>query len=572
MVVASALLPSGCAVGGQAAKDPAVSVARTEPLTPLGSYLAARHAEARGDAHAAARFYRQALDNDPDNINLLRRAYFFSSVEGDVSGAATLAARLMLRDPSASIAPLVVAAELGAQGKYEEVAALTSQVGRQGLNGFLTPVLEAWAKAGLGDAKGAMRALDALDENPGYLTLKTQHAALIAEMMGDKDAAAQAFKAYLESGDRPSLRGVQLTGGFLVRAGRAQEARDLAADYGDRFPNSLLLDNAVKGFAPGEPAPEPAIRTPADGMAELHYGTASLLAENDLQTATMFARMALHLRPDFALARLLLGQLLAGQERYDEAVEAYRAVAKVPGLDLAATMAEAETLAAAGRPDEAVTLYAQVADAHPERLDALVELGDLLRREERFEEAEKAYTKAIDRLGTPDVRHWTLFFGRGVSYERSQRWAEAEADFLKALDLSPEQPFVLNYLGYSWVDQGINVERAKDLIERAVAQRPKDGYIIDSLGWVHYRLGEYDEAVRVLERAIRETPDDPTINDHLGDAYWMVGRRLEARYQWDRALGLSDEAELSAAIQKKLDTGLAPPAPVTPKTAESKKK
>jgi Flp pilus assembly protein TadD len=200
-----------------------------------------------------------------------------------------------------------------------------------------------------------------------------------------------------------------------------------------------------------------------------------------------------------------------------------------------------------------------------------VELGDLLRREERFEEAVTVYTQAIERVGTPDARHWALFFGRGVSNERTERWPQAEADFLKALELSPEQPFVLNYLGYSWVDQGINVERAKDLIERAVAQRPKDGYIIDSLGWVHYRLGEYNEAVTTLERAIRETPDDPTINDHLGDAYWMVGRRLEARFQWERALDLSKDADLSASLQKKLDTGLTTPTPVSSKTAAGKK-
>ncbi|MCF8502422.1 MAG: tetratricopeptide repeat protein, partial [Rhodospirillum sp.] len=519
LALSVAVVPAGCAVGGQ---DGGVGTTpKGTAFSPLGSYLSARHAEAVGDTKAAAIFYRLALEENPDNINLLRRAYFFSSVEGDVSDAAPLAARLMLVDPGASIAPLVVSAELGRDGRFADVATMADKAGRQGLNSFLTPVLEAWAKAGTGDYEGAMTALDDLDENPGYLTLKSQHAALIAEVMGKDKEAEALFQSYLKSGDRPSLRGVQLAGGYLARHGRAAEARALAADYAARFPSSLLLADAVVGFGEGEDPPALEVTNAAEGMAELHYGTASLLAENDLQTATMFVRLALHLRPDFPLAQLLLGQLMAGQERYDEAIAAYRSVDHRESLKLAASLAEAETLGAAGRLDEAITLYSKIANERPDRLDALVELGDMLRREERFEEAEAVYTRAIERVGTPDGRHWALFFGRGVSNERTQRWPQAESDFLKALDLSPDQPFVLNYLGYSWVDKGINVERAKNLIERAVALRPKDGYIIDSLGWVHYRLGEYDEAVTTLERAIRETPDDPTINDHLGDAYWM---------------------------------------------------
>jgi tetratricopeptide (TPR) repeat protein len=524
-----------------------------------------------GDTKAAAAFYGLALEDDPDNIDLLRRAYFFSTVEGDVSGAAPLAARLMVLDPGASIASLVVSADLAQHGQFTDLATLVDKTGQQGLNGFLNPVLAAWAKAGAQDYEGAIAALNGLDANPGYLTLKTQHAALIAEMMGKEKDAETFFQSYLKSGDQPSLRGVQLAGGYLARHGRAAEARALAANYATRFPNSLLLADAVVGFGEGEDPPPLEVTSAAQGMAELHYGTASLLADNDLQTATMFVRLALHLRPDFPLAQLLLGQLMAAQERYDEAIAAYRSVDHRESLQLAASLAEAETQGAAGHLDEAITLYSKIASSRPDRLDALVELGDLLRREERFEEAVTVYTQAIERVGTPDARHWALFFGRGVSNERTERWPQAEADFLKALELSPEQPFVLNYLGYSWVDQGINVERAKDLIERAVAQRPKDGYIIDSLGWVHYRLGEYNEAVTTLERAIRETPDDPTINDHLGDAYWMVGRRLEARFQWERALDLSKDADLSASLQKKLDTGLTTPTPVSSKTAAGKK-
>ncbi|MBK1664875.1 hypothetical protein CKO38_08950 [Rhodospirillum rubrum] len=568
MVVA--VLPAGCANGQVGETNrPGTTPPSEIALAPsgLGSYLAARHAEAEGDTEAAAAFYLTALADDPDNLNLLRRAYFFNTVEGKVSEAAKLASRLMVSDPTATIAPLVISADLAKRGQMREAATLINGQNRQGLNSFLVPVALAWTRAGAGDAAGAMTALDELSKNAGYATLRALHGALLQEQLGNKAKAGELYEAYVKGGERPSLRGVQLAGGFFVRSGQAARARALAADYSQRFPDSLLLDNAVAGFAEGETPPAPEVRNAKDGMAELYYGTASLLADNDLQTATMFNRLALHLRPDFPLAQLLLGQLLAGQSRHDDAIAAYRAIESHDTLMLAAGLAEAESLRAQGKIDDAVVEFDKLAAHFPSRPDPLIEKGDLLRQDQRFADAATAYSAAIARMGAPDPRHWAVYFGRGVAYERTDRWPLAEQDFQTALRLNPDQPFVLNYLGYSWLDNGINVDQAKQLIERAVAQRPKDGYIIDSLGWAHFRLGEYAEAVGILERAIHETPDDATINDHLGDAYWMVGRRLEARYQWERALSLADEADLSASIQKKLDTGLSPPRPVVPRSA-----
>jgi uncharacterized membrane-anchored protein len=228
LALSVAVLPAGCAVGGQ---DRAVQPSSEDTgFSSLGSYLSARHAEAVGDTKAAAAFYGLALEDDPDNIDLLRRAYFFSTVEGDVSGAAPLAARLMVLDPGASIASLVVSADLAQHGQFTDLATLVDKTGQQGLNGFLNPVLAAWAKAGAQDYEGAIAALNGLDANPGYLTLKTQHAALIAEMMGKEKDAETFFQSYLKSGDQPSLRGVQLAGGYLARHGRGAAARAFAAN------------------------------------------------------------------------------------------------------------------------------------------------------------------------------------------------------------------------------------------------------------------------------------------------------------------------------------------------------
>ena len=186
----------------------------------------------------------------------------------------------------------------------------------------------------------------------------------------------------------------------------------------------------------------------------------------------------------------------------------------------------------------------------------MIELGNLLRRDELYDRAEVAYSRAIDRIADPESKHWSLYYSRGITYERTQRWPKAEADFLFALELQPEQPFVLNYLGYSWVDQGLNLDQAKDMLHRAVEARPEDGFIVDSLGWVYYRLGDIDQAVEHLERAVELQPGDPVINDHLGDAYWRVGREREANFQWRRALTLDPEDDLIETIREKLESGL----------------
>ena len=234
----------------------------------------------------------------------------------------------------------------------------------------------------------------------------------------------------------------------------------------------------------------------------------------------------------------------------------YDAVNPSSPLYWSARLRKAETLDELKRTDEAIALLKQMASERSDQSEPLTRLGDMLRAKKRYNEAASSYSRAVERIGKLTKKHWSLLYERGIAYERSKQWPKAEADFLRALKLSPEQPFVLNYLGYSWVDQGLNLDRARGMIERAVRLRPNDGYIVDSLGWVLYRLRDFEGAARRLERAVILRPDDPTINDHLGDAYWRVGRFLEARFQWRRALSLEPEKKDIPNIEKKLQRGL----------------
>jgi len=298
------------------------------------------------------------------------------------------------------------------------------------------------------------------------------------------------------------------------------------------------------------------------GMAEALFDMASLMRQgNALDMAMVFSRLALALKPDFALAQMNVADILASQGRFAESNAAYAAIpADSPAAEFG-RLRTAMNLEEMGQTDAALAALDALAQAKPDDLDALVTKGDVLRRKQRFAEAATAYDAAIRRIKTIETHHWPLLYSRGIAYERSGEWPKAEADFKKALELKPDQPDVLNYLGYSWIDKGIHLPEARAMIEKAVSLRPRDGAIVDSLGWALYRMGEFQNAVQVLERAIELRPEDPTINDHLGDAYAMVGRQYEAVYQWRRALALTDpkDSDLIVAIEKKLAHGLVPP-------------
>jgi tetratricopeptide (TPR) repeat protein len=347
-----------------------------------------------------------------------------------------------------------------------------------------------------------------------------------------------------------------VAGNFFERSGDLDRAREVYRSFLERNPNSLLAIAALQRVDAGG-VPESEVANAAEGVAEALFNLASLLSkERAEEVALIHAHLALRLKPDFTVARILIGEILQGQDRSREAIAAYRAVPGDSPFSWMVRLRIAEELERLDATEEAVAELEGLAELRPDRFEPLFRLGNMLRAKERFEEAAAAYDRAIERVAEPRREHWTMFYFRGIARERTENWALAEADFLQALDLEPEQPFVMNYLAYSWIEKKLHLDRAKGMLVRAVELRPDDGYIVDSLGWVYFRLGEYSKGVTYLERAVELRPQDPVINDHLGDAYWRVGRHQEARFQWRRALSLGPEAADAPLIEKKIDSGL----------------
>jgi tetratricopeptide (TPR) repeat protein len=554
IVIAGACAPRSTtaeATDGASEFEPVIST------SPLGQYLAGRHAERTKDLSSAADFLSVALAADPDNPALLLETYLLLVSEGRIPEAVPLAEQLVELDPNSPHAWLTLAVAAAHRGDYAAAGEHVSHLPVDGVNRVLVPLISGWTALeteGIAAAEERIRFLSGLD---GAEPLRQLHLGLMNEVIGEDAQAAEIYETLAAESDLLSLREVQIVANFRQRQGDSAGARALYDAFVESTGSALPLEPAYAALDDGK-AVEPVIDSTADGLAETFFDVAFLLQRQQARdTSLVLLRKAIYLKPDFPIAHILLADTLAADNRSEAAIAAYQQVPDASGFGWQARLETARTLDSIERTDEAIALLDDMIEERPDRFDAAQLLGNIYRGRERFAEAAPVYDTAVERLGTPGENDWPLFYFRAIALERTQQWDLAEADFLKALELYPEQPYVMNYLAYSWIEQGEHYDEALEMLIRAVELRPEDGFIIDSLGWVYYRLGDFENAVEYLERAVELTPTDPTINDHLGDAYWQVGRQAEARFQWRRALSFGPEAELISAIEGKLKSGLA---------------
>ncbi|KGF70993.1 hypothetical protein LL06_02625 [Hoeflea sp. BAL378] len=572
-----ALAPAASLAAASAPEQPA----EIQPnfLGFAGAFLAGRTADVDNDTGRAIEFYTKALEFDPENADIKQRLMVALFTDGRFADGVALA-RELKDDPAVSqVSNLALMVEAVTKREYRKAESLLNADDSNPIDRLLNTLLKAWAEYGDGKGDQAIKTIIALDGPPWYPVFTRYHAGAMAQAMGNKAEARKHFTDLIADpeigGTAPDtyIRAVMALAGLEARDGNTRAALD-ALSAGEDFSPGYAPLSALRQTIDEGGKPEAGVKTAQQGAAAAFFTLGSALnREGAEETVGVYLQFARVLDPENAATLVLLASLKERLGKAEDAIAIYEAVPESSPMRRVSELQLGLALADLGRTAEAKDHLSALIESDPRDIRSYLAYGSVLSMDKDYAEMASTYEKAIAVIGpTPTRNDWNLFFQAGIANERLKQWPKAEAQFKRALELFPDQPQVMNYLGYSWIDMNMNLKEGMDLIRAAVDLRPNDGYIVDSLGWAHYRLGQYEDAVRELERAVELKPADPTINDHLGDAYWRVGRELEAEFQWKRALANEPDADLKPKIELKLSEGLPAADPAVPAAANDASK
>ena len=541
------------AIGGQG------SAAAGESWTTTGAYLAGVTAFDSRDMKTAADLLTLALGKDFSDPVLAQKTLVALMSDGRIEPAINIAEKMKKAGIKSTLVTLVLMHAQAREGNYADALTLSRDLPDDRLMQVTAPMLRAWLALGAKDeAAAALAELKPLQEINGATMLWQMQSALIEDYSGNAKKAEADLRAAIDSSVEVPAQLAEYYVMLAHRNGDEKAARAMVQRYRDQASGRGEDVASAMEAQIGQPKPKgPLVGDAKRGLAIAYTQVAmELMADDYNGDALWLAHLALDLDPNLDIAALALGDLQRQAGHLDQAIAAYNQVAKSSIFRRPSELSVAECYRRQEKFNEAETLLRKVMDGDKADVSAAQQLGQLLRSNKKFDEAAKVYGVAIERLGKLEPEDWQLFYYRGISYERAKQWPAAEKDFKKALELSPDEPYVLNYLAYTWVERRENLDEALSMLEKAVSERPQEGFIVDSLGWAHFMLGRYPQAVEELERAVSLAPTDPVLNDHLGDAYWKVGRHQEARFQWSRALSFDPEPDEAPKLQLKLEQGL----------------
>ncbi|QKD04880.1 tetratricopeptide repeat protein [Mesorhizobium loti] len=546
---------------------PAYANQSTEPVkisSFSGAYLAAHIAEADNDLDSAIAYYKQALAFNPSDTGLQQSLMLSLIAQGRFDESLVYADKLKEVPDVERFSRLALAVDSFHKKDFTKAQYWLKLSLESDLDRLISGVMSGWAQQGAGEATDAMASIDKLQGPDWFGLFKSFHRALIADASNMPEKAEAIYAATMQDttagGAAPEtwMRNAQAYASFLARKGDKAKAISVL-DQAEAFsPGKLEIVALRDRIAKGDKI-EPFVSGPSDGASEILLDLATALNRGGGEPfVRLYLQYALALRPDSDAALVQLAAVAEQLKDGEGAIALYRRIPDSSPLKELSDLQLGLNLADLDRHDEAIAHLKAFVDAHPDDMRAYLALGGVYSSKDDFRSAANLYDKAVEVLKTPTAANWNIFYQRGIAYERLKEWPKAEPNFRRALELQPDQPQVLNYLGYSWVDMNTNLKEGLAMIQKAVDLRPSDGYIVDSLGWAYFRLGRFDDSVREMERAVSLKPEDPVLNDHLGDAYWRVGRKLEATFQWNQARDLKPDPDVLATLQQKLMKGLPP--------------
>ena len=521
-----------------------------------GPYLAAQSAMRANDFGFATQYQSRVLTIDRDNAAATRDLLFSYVALGRLQDAIPVANLYSERGADDFVTNLIV---LLGQIEDEDFAGLSKTLENEGnfsLNPFIREVLTAWTEHGLGNVQEAQRIIDDILGRPGFETFAAFHRAMMHLADGKNADALQGLGGFENTSGILTNRALLIKTALLQQMGQSDHAR---AFFNANFSVNSSPESAaiLRNLDNNEPIVSGLPRTVSQAMSEIFFTLALFIQEQVDPSATLvYARIAEALNPQSAEVKLFVAGVLEELDQYKLALNVYEKVGAEDPKFYTTQISKARAMRRSQRVDDGIDVLNDLAAAYPDVPVAHATLGDFLSRQDRYDEALTAYNAAISMYETQNNVRWQLYYARGIIHERLKIWPNADQDFRSALALNPDQASVLNYLGYSLIERGEKLDEAMEMITKAVEIEPNSGYIVDSLGWGKFRLGQYEEAVPDLERAAELMATDPIVNDHLGDAYWAVGRKNEARFQWRRALSFNPEEVEETRIKRKLQVGL----------------
>lgn len=529
--------------------------------TVYGNYLAGRLALIRQDYDNAAIYHVKALDKGFDNEEMLTKTYMILTATGHIDKAVEYANKARKNGGDDIFIDVINAISQFKKGEYRFARNSISSVKEKPYTTFINPLFNAWAYAGEGNYFQAMNSLKILGETADTRAVYNIHSGLINEFFGKNDKAEEFYdKVISNDANDVSFRVLQIVSNFFVRMGKKEKANDLVSRYYGTSNIKEMLSSLGDKIKEGTKSTKPIIKTANDGVAEVFLEIALLYKSisGGIDYAHLNMAISEYFNPQNDITKLAIADIYEEKFMLKDANKYYDNIDKHSELYYPAQMRKASNLIEEKEYEQAINVLKKLNKNNENNFQLLYNLGEALRINNNHQEAIKYYKQAIDSIFYETEKHWPIYYSLAVSYDKSNQWLEAEKSLRKALELSDRHPQVLNYLGYSWLKYDINTDNAALMILEAYEKEPNDSVIMDSLGWVYFKTGDYKNAINYLEKASELNPQNAIISDHLGDAYWFGGRKTEARFLWQRALHQEDETEElnKKRVRNKIENGL----------------
>ena len=521
----------------------------------FGGYLAGRHALSTKDFDAASTYLSRAIEDDIENPELLNGLISVQVSLGDIGAAKISSDNLDLLGVQTQLSNMV---KIAIQLRNRDFDNAKQQIeNEQGINPLLDKIVTGWAFADEGNFENAETIFDEIGKGSSLAQFSQMQKASMLAAYGRYESALNTIGNLEKNSNRISVDARALKVQLLLKLDNKEEATEYFSKiFGDGVNSDAANLRMQVEDHPNAYSIEESLSLEA-GIAYAFYAIADILKDDaDPNTALLYVRLAQYLNENSQKAILLAADLLDQMGQYDLAVAEYAKIFPSSSYFLSSELGRVGALRDGGKTEAALEVLYYLSREFSDIGIVHNSLGDFLRREERYSEAKIAYDRAVDIYRENNNVSWVVLYARGITHERLQEWDKAESDFRNALTINPDQANVLNYLGYSLIDRGEKLDEAMTMIEKAVSLQPESGYIVDSLAWGLFKLGQYETAIPHMEKAAELMPVDPIVTDHLGDLYWAVGRQLEAKFQWRRALSFDPELKDATRIREKLRIGL----------------